>query len=871
MLLSAQNRADWANDSSNDKTSIGASFNIGAQTGFTLDLGAQIAKGKGTGSSVTQVNSTIDTGSLVLESGNDTRLIGAQVRADRIKANIGGDLEITSLQDSETQRNKQSSGGVGASICVPPFCLGTPVAASANIAKSGLNSDYRAVTDQSGFYAGQGGYDIQVGKNTVLQGAVIASDAAASKNRLSTDRLITSDIKNISEIETHAVSASVSTSGNSLSPGMVFGLKLDDADKSVTRSAVSEGDIEVRSAQGGGDLVGLNRNTAHSNGALDKPDRDAIEERMELVRSSVALVKDLSSTIADARNKAAKDPNSEEAKEARQQLADAGNTDPTDTQISDQVQRNYGTGSSFQRAAQAASGVVQGILSGNFAGALAGGAAPYLAHSIKEMTAGDDNANLFAHVVLGAVVAQAQGNSALAGGTGAGLGELVARQLYPGKRSDQLTETERQTVSALSTLAGGLAGALTSDGDVNTIAGALAAKNAVENNHVSTIEDVTLRDLRKEYAEECVGGAASDACDRKNKKITELEEKAKSVLHEETIYLAEDMGRDRVITTVPGEIIPCAISGNNMCVVTDKVVTTGQGAEWELVPATAAEAVIGKERQAASEAATKASLEKVAADFFDSGCGGIGPSATACQMYMATSGMHPITGQPLSAAERVAYGLGAAASVAGASVAGVSAIRGQGVAVGEKAAAQAAADVGAKSTDAILGLNIGRFDLGDLLGRGGNKDVYAYGDNQAVGVLRNGTNSQAISDEIEMLGRLNDAGLPTVNPRAVSVDGSPGMLMDQFSQGSKDIVRLLDGKVRVVGDSKLLNQQSISDLQNIRATMVSNNIQISDLQFLISNEGRVVVADPLAVKFNAAPSKNNLRMIDLLIQSARKN
>lgn len=871
LLLSAQNRADWANDSSNDKTSIGASFNIGAQTGFTLDLGAQIAKGKGTGSSVTQVNSTIDTGSLVLESGNDTRLIGAQVRADRIKANIGGDLEITSLQDSETQRNKQSSGGVGASICVPPFCLGTPVAASANIAKSGLNSDYRAVTDQSGFYAGQGGYDIQVGKNTVLQGAVIASDAAASKNRLSTDRLITSDIKNISEIESHAVSASVSTSGNSLSPGMVFGLKLDDADKSVTRSAVSEGDIEVRSAQGGGDLVGLNRDTAHSNGALDKPDRDAIEERMELVRSSVALVKDLSSTIADARNKAAKDPNSEEAKEARQQLADAGNTDPTDTQISDQVQRNYGTGSSFQRAAQAASGVVQGILSGNFAGALAGGAAPYLAHSIKEMTAGDDNANLFAHVVLGAVVAQAQGNSALAGGTGAGLGELVARQLYPDKTSDQLTETERQTVSALSTLAGGLAGALTSDSDVSVIAGALAAKNSVENNHLSDIEKVTLRDLRKEYAEECVGGAASDACERKNKKILALEEKAQSVLKEDTIYLAEDMGRDRLFTTVPGEIIPCAISGNNMCVVTDKVVTTSQGAEWELIPATAAQAVIGRAQQAATVEATEADLAKKAADLFDSGCGGIGFSATACQAYMAISGLHPITGQPLSAAERGAYGLGAAASVAGASVAGVSAIRAQGVAVGEKAAAQAAADVGAKSTDAILGLNIGRSDLGDLLGRGGNKDVYAYGDNQAVGVLRNGTNSQAISDEIEMLGRLNDAGLPTVNPRAVSVDGSPGMLMDQFSQGSKDIVRLLDGKVRVVGDSKLLNQQSISDLQNIRATMVSNNIQISDLQFLISNEGRVVVADPLAVKFNAAPSKNNLRMIDLLIQSARKN
>ncbi|MFJ4143000.1 hypothetical protein [Pseudomonas sp. NPDC089734] len=122
-----------------------------------------------------------------------------------------------------------------------------------------------------------------------------------------------------------------------------------------------------------------------------------------------------------------------------------------------------------------------------------------------------------------------------------------------------------------------------------------------------------------------------------------------------------------------------------------------------------------------------------------------------------------------------------------------------------------------------------------------------------------------------MLGKLHDAGVPTVNPQYVSVDGTPGMLMDQFAQGSKDIVRLVDGKVRTVGNSSLLNQQSISDLQGIRNTMVSNNVQINDLQFLISNEGRVVVADPLAVKFNSAPSKNNLRMIDLLIQAAQKN
>ncbi|MGT0244769.1 LysM peptidoglycan-binding domain-containing protein [Burkholderia pyrrocinia] len=171
----------------------------------------------------------------------------------------------------------------------------------------------------------------------------------------------------------------------------------------------------------------------------------------------------------------------------------------------------------------------------------------------------------------------------------------------------------------------------------------------------------------------------------------------------------------------------------------------------------------------------------------------------------------------------------------------------------------------------VLTKAISRSELGALLGRGGNKDVYAYGDNQAVGVLRSGVNPKVISDEIGMLSQLNRAGVPAVNPRAVSVDGVPGMLMDRFAEGSKSIVKFSDGKVRIVGESQLLNQQSISDLQGIRSAMVGKGIKIDDLQFLIDNKGRVVVADPLDVHFNSIPSKNNLRMIDLLIQSSRKN
>nr|WP_256662533.1 MULTISPECIES: hemagglutinin repeat-containing protein [unclassified Pseudomonas] len=308
---SAQNTEDRENHSSNNKTAIGASFNIGSQNGFTLDLGAQLAKGKGSGHDVTQVNSTLDTGSLKLQSGNDTTLAGAQIHADNILALVGGDLNIASRQDTSEHKNKQTSGGFGASICIPPFCYGETVTATANIAASNMNSKYEAVTDQSGLFAGKDGYNITVGKNTVLQGSVIASEATADKNSLSTDRLIVSDIKNVSEIKSQSAgfNASYGSGYGELKPGTTFGgsvpLSLKDSDHSTTRSAVSEGTITVRNAAGANDLVGLSRDTDNANSRLDRPDEKAMEERIELIQSTVALSKTVISEVASAQQQAA--------------------------------------------------------------------------------------------------------------------------------------------------------------------------------------------------------------------------------------------------------------------------------------------------------------------------------------------------------------------------------------------------------------------------------------------------------------------------------------------------------------------------------------------------------------------------------------
>ena len=134
-------------------------------------------------------------------------------------------------------------------------------------------------------------------------------------------------------------------------------------------------------------------------------------------------------------------------------------------------------------------------------GGLAGASAPWLAEQIKLHTGHLDKdgkwqtddiaSNLIAHAILGAVVAELQGNSALSGGAGAVAGEVAAdiirKQLY-GKEVKDLTEEEKQTISALSQLAAGLAVAA-GGGSVGDAGAAISSsKNAVENNYLSVNE-----------------------------------------------------------------------------------------------------------------------------------------------------------------------------------------------------------------------------------------------------------------------------------------------------------------------------------------------------------------------------------------------
>nr|WP_275943099.1 DUF4157 domain-containing protein [Pseudenhygromyxa sp. WMMC2535] len=179
------------------------------------------------------------------------------------------------------------------------------------------------------------------------------------------------------------------------------------------------------------------------------------------------------------------------------------------------------------------------------------------------------------------------------------------------------------------------------------------------------------------------------------------------------------------------------------------------------------------------------------------------------------------------------------------------------------------ARVSQESSVSSVPKSISRADLGDKLGSGGNKDVFAFGADLAVGVLKPGKKAEGLVKEIQDLKILEDAGLPTVRARGpIDVDGRPGVIFDRFAAGSKDVVKVVGQKPKVVGSSSLLNSKSATELRKILKKMQEIPVKIDDLQFLIARDGRIVIADPLRVAIGSKPNRKNMRMIQLLIDVA---
>ena len=158
-----------------------------------------------------------------MSSGRDTSLLGAQVSADRVEIDVGRDLVVASRQDTNTFRRSQLNTGFQADVCVPPFCYGQTVEGSAQAGRQALRNDFASVGRQSGVRAGAGGYAIEVGNHTQLDGGVIASKAESDRNSLSSATFGHTDLRNVARHSGSTLGFRVSgNAGQSTTEGMSF-------------------------------------------------------------------------------------------------------------------------------------------------------------------------------------------------------------------------------------------------------------------------------------------------------------------------------------------------------------------------------------------------------------------------------------------------------------------------------------------------------------------------------------------------------------------------------------------------------------------------------------------------------------------------
>ena len=347
-------------------------------SGISVSASANQGKGSEKGNGTTHTETTVDAGKqLTIISGRDTTLTGAQAGGETVKVDAGRHLTLTSEQDSDRYDSKQQNASAGGS-----FTFGSMSgSASVSLSRDKMHSNYDSVQEQTGIFAGRGGFDVTTGQHTQLNGAVIASTATADKNRLDTGTLGFSDIENRADFKTEHQSAGLSTGGSvagnflgNMANNLLVGANHEGHADSTTQSAVSAGNITIRDTQSQKqDVADLNRDAAHANQTLSPIfDREKEQQRLQQAQ----LIGEIGNQVADiartegqiAGEKAKRDPAA--LNQARAELEAAGKPF-TEQDVAQRAYNNgmaasgFGTGGKYQQAIQAATAAVQGLAGGN--------------------------------------------------------------------------------------------------------------------------------------------------------------------------------------------------------------------------------------------------------------------------------------------------------------------------------------------------------------------------------------------------------------------------------------------------------------------------------------------------------------------------
>ena len=478
---------------------------------------------------------------MTLNSQSDTNLLGSQIKGNTVNANVGGKLNIESLQDEERFKTKSSGGGLEGE-----FGFGNNWSLSGYGNASKGTTHRKQVNEQAGIFAEDGGYHINADSVHLKGGAIASTNPTNSK--LATNKLTFEDIQN--ESSSSAASASISGSlkeskekwvdnetGRAVKPNSENSTKIDSqrsgglspglpmfdqsSDSSVTRATLTEGTIilnkDTHPTVTTAKELGINTDLAQANNqvAQTKDVKAQLQEQQQ-ISTTIGNVKSAVDTYTSNKQEEAE----QEVRRLKSRLEKAeqqGNQETVNQLKEDILQaeiqaENWGTGGSTKRAVDAITNAGLIALSGGSSQSIATAAAsPYVNQLIKKATEDYPALNIPTHILWGAVEAELMGGKASTGAISTAAGELGAKYLTEhlyNKEAKDLTETERNQVKemakALAGVAGGLAAAGQGASAVKILSessiGTTVTHNAVENNYLSVSESKRKADLEAKKA-----------------------------------------------------------------------------------------------------------------------------------------------------------------------------------------------------------------------------------------------------------------------------------------------------------------------------------------------------------------------------------
>ena len=535
LLESGQTKEYADGKNSNAGAQVGVGVSVGAQTGVYVYAEAGYGKGSNHLESTTHNNTALNANQISIKSQGDTTLKGAQATANRIDADVGGNLNIISQQDTLEQNSKQM--GVGARVQVS---AGTAWDASGNFNNSSAKGNSKSVKQQSGLFAGDGGYHVKA-DHVDLQGGAIASTASKENNNLTANSLKFSNIENESSHNATTVALSGGTrfgeekgkdstgaqytnnvnwrESTTFSPTLPQQDK--DSDSSTTYATISEGNINIGGKDTTVQELGIHSdiNTANQQVA-EVPDLQAILDKQKIVSDATSTI--VAATRTYSQNKQAEAEAQKQAAEAQaleKLKAEGGekwaeynstkdyvakqnllkNALPAYKDAADQAQA-WGIGGNSSRALNAVTTAITAALGGQTdLQVVTNTLAPYAAQVIGgQFGHGEDKntaAQLVSHAILGATLAYINGGDPTAGGSAAVASEAAATYLmnrYKDKEEYQdkngvfqpnlLPEDVKTQIRDLTAGIGAVIGGAAGDSTYNAQLAGVIGQNAVESN-----------------------------------------------------------------------------------------------------------------------------------------------------------------------------------------------------------------------------------------------------------------------------------------------------------------------------------------------------------------------------------------------------